>query len=297
MNPLRARFMKRITVVLCVAIALFTKDVSARFRMIDKDKSWNVLKSFYRTKRTVSYKFLEDTVIGDFHYTNLYYSFAPTIDTNFMFYAGAVREDTLAGKVFLRFVTGESFLIYDFKAAICDQIDITTFNARLLSSFEVEFADTVVIDSVKRRRMYLTSLDPSVSKDQVWIEGIGSNVGLIETAEAQYGSYSSSMLCCKNKTNLIWSSRKSLCFITTSDSRDKIVFKRNKRSSRARMISLDFDARKYTVKVISMKGKVVREKYIRTRKDLTFYKVRRGDYIVQIVDSFNKIHFAKKLTI
>ena len=145
--------------------------------------------------------------------------------------------------------------------------------------------------------MYLTSIDRSVAKDQVWVEGIGSTIGLIETAEAQYGNYYSSLLCCKNKGELIWSGPKSLCFMTTSDSRDKIVFKRNKRSSKARMISLDFDARKYTIRVISMKGKEVREKYIRTRKDLTFYKVRRGDYIVQIVDSFNKIHFAKKLTI
>jgi hypothetical protein len=283
--------------ILLTLISIIGYSAFAQFRLIDKGKSWNVLKS-YKDQRTVSYKFLNDTVIDNKNYSSLYYSFSDRLDTSDMYFSGYIREDTIKGNVFIRFMNGEEFVIYNFKAEICDIINLPSYNLASRIYFEVEFSDSIVINGVKKHRLMLTSLDKSLAKDQIWIEGIGSTIGLIETGEVQYGRYWSKLLCVKDSNNLLWSNRKGICYIVSGSNACKIAFKRNKRKkTNAKIISLDFEVKNLTVRVISTKGKMVKEQIMKTRKDQTIYHIRKGDYLVEIVDNFNKIYFTKKLKI
>jgi hypothetical protein len=283
--------------ILFTLISIIGYAASAQFRLIDKEKSWNVLKS-YKDQRTVSYKFLEDTLIDNKQYTSLYYSFSDRLDTSDMNFAGFLREDTAKGNVYLRFMNGEEFVIYNFKANVCDIINLPSYNLASRIYFEVEFSDSTDINGQKKHRLYLTSLDKSLAKDQIWIEGIGSNIGLIETGEVQYGRYWSKLLCVKDASNLLWSNRKGICYIVSGSNACKIAFKRNKRKkTNAKIISLDFEVKNLTVRVIKTNGKMIKEQLMKTRKDQTIYHIRKGDYLIEIVDNFNKIYFTKKLKI
>ena len=214
-----------------------------------------------------------------------------------MFFAGSVREDTLKGTVYIRFITGEEYLIYSFKNDICEKLSLPSYNAATQIPFEVEYIDSVIIGGVKKKRIFLNSLDKSVAKDQIWVEGMGSLIGLIETGEVQYGKYWSKLLCVKNETGLIWSNKKGICYIVSASNANKIVFRKNKRNANAKIISLDFETKNLTVKVFNLKGKMIKERLIKTKKDLTIYHVRKGQYIIQVVDKFNKIYFSKKIKI
>ena len=165
-----------------------TLHLQAQYRIINKNKSWNVLKS-YKEQKTISYKFLNDTIINGKIYSSLYYSFSDRLDSTDLNFAGFVREDTLKGNVYLRFMTGEEFVIYNFIVQPCAIIKLPSYNLATKIYFEVDFIDSVIINGEKKKRLYLTSLDNAVAKDQIWIEGIGSVVGLIETGEVQYGRY------------------------------------------------------------------------------------------------------------
>jgi len=284
------------TVLLCL-ISIIGFATKAQFRLIDKEKSWNVLKS-YKDQRTVSYKFLSDTIIDDKTYTSLYYSFSDRIDTSDMNFAGFIREDTAKGKVFIRFMNNDEFIIYNFKVMTCDVINLSSYNQASKIYFEVEFIDSMLVNGVKKRRLTLTSLDKTVAKDQIWVEGIGSTIGPIETGEAQYGRYWSKLLCVKDSSNLLWSNRKGICYIVSGSNACKIAFKKNKRkNTKAKIISLDFEVKNLTVKVISIKGKTVKQQLMKTRKDQTVYHIRKGEYLVEIVDNFNKIYLTKKIKI
>jgi len=279
-----------------ISIIGFT--ANAQYRIIDKGKSWNVLKS-YKDQRTVSYKFLSDTIINNKTYTSLYYSFSDRLDTDDMNFAGFLREDTLKGNVYIRFINGDEFILYNFKVNTCDIINLPSYNQASKIYFEVDFIDSMLVNGVKKRRLTLTSLDKTVAKDQIWVEGIGSTIGLIETGEAQYGRYWSKLLCVKDSSNLLWSNRKGLCYIVSGNNSCKIAFKRNKRKkTNAKIISLDFEVKNMTVRVISItKNKMVKQQLMKTRKDQTIYHIHKGDYLVEIVDRFNKIYFTKKIKI
>jgi len=287
--------MKKFIYLFFIILSWFSSQ--AQYRIIDKEKSWNVLKS-YKDQKTVSYKFLNDTIINDKTYTSLYYSFSDRLDTSDMNFAGFLREDTLKGNVYIRFINGDEFILYNFKVNTCDVINLPSYNQASKIYFEVEFIDSMVVNGVKKRRLTLTSLDRTVAKDQIWVEGIGSTTGLIETGEVQYGRYWSKLLCVKDSTNMLWSNRKGLCYIVSGNNACKIAFKRNKRkNTRAKIISLDFEVKSLTVKVISTKGKMVKQQLMKTRKDQTIYRIRKGEYLVEIVDRFNKIYYTKKLKI
>jgi len=285
----------RIILLFLISIIGFTS--KAQYRIIDKEKSWNVLKS-YKDLRTVSYKFLSDTTINNKTYTSLYYSFSDRLDTAEMNFAGFLREDTLKGIVYIRFINGDEFILYNFKVSTCDVINLSSYNQDSKIYFEVDFIDTMLVGGVKKRRLTLTSLDKTVAKDQIWVEGIGSTIGLIETGEAQYGRYWSKLLCVKDSNDMIWSNRKGLCYIVSGSNACKLAFKKNKKKkTSAKIISLDFEVKNMTVRVISTKGKMVKQQIMKTRKDQTIYRIHKGEYLVEVVDRFNKIYFTKKIKI
>jgi len=265
-------------------------------RVIDFNKTWNVLQT-YNNKQTLCYKFTSDTLINDTTFAVLKYSFSEKFDSINVKLAGYVREDTAKKRVYLRFVTGESFMIYNFKPEICDVINLPSFDLASLLSFRVEFSDTFVVEGVKRRRMFLESLDKAIARDQIWVEGIGSTVGLIETGEAQFGKFSSKLLCCHNQSGEVWNSGDGTCYFSNVDPTNNLVFKRSKTDDKPVIMPLDFNAVNLKLRIYTIDGRQVTVRKIKSKSDLSFTNLPSGIYIIEIIDYFDKIYLTKKIKI
>jgi len=272
---------------------------SAQGLIVNKALTWNVLQ-ITSNKRTITYRFFEDTIIKGVSYTNLYSSYSEDYDPQKGILVGSVREDSVRKKVYLRFTNGEVFELYNFKAEICDIINLPSFDGVTLLNYVVEFSDTVFVDSVKKRRMYLSSLEPNLTKDQVWIEGVGSNQGLIETCEHQFGNFNSQLLCCREGVNLHWRGNLGVCYFTTIDEYNKLILKTGKKNSDDNKIAemeINFDVTNLKLRIISEDGEVVSTRVIKSKKDLTFEKLQEGTYLIEIIDYFDKIYTTRKIKI
>lgn len=282
---------------LCILFSItLVCSATAQFRIIDTTRTWNVLQSANK-KETICYKFTNDTLIRDTTFFVLRYSHSESFEHLSSSLVGFVREDTAKKRVFLRFNTGESFMIYNFKPDICEIVNIPAFDYSNLISFLVEFSDTILIDGTKRRRMFLESLDKSAARDQVWIEGVGSTVGLIQTAIVERGDFSSKMLCCKANGKVIWQSNDGTCYYSNVDKSNSLVFKKGKDDKNAVVMPLDFSAINLKIRVYSIDGNIIITKKIKNKNDLSFDKFKPGIYLIELTDYFDKIYYTKKIKI
>ncbi|MBN2175636.1 MAG: T9SS type A sorting domain-containing protein [Bacteroidales bacterium] len=170
---------------LIIAILIFFEfsgfSQSPYYPLIDTGKTWHVMEAFFPGPTlTYIYKCDEDTVINNEIYKILYSSMeefpASWIKMGFL------REDS-SRKVFyspLSSLDFEPALVYDFNVEAGDTITITSFFQSY--PYEVEFVvttvDSILINGDYRRRINLSC---EYYGQNFWIEGIGSNNGLLET--------------------------------------------------------------------------------------------------------------------
>jgi hypothetical protein len=142
--------------------------------MLNGYSEWHVTNCYFGCN-TDKYYTIGDTVVNAQHYTFLdKYHY----NKNFL-----VREDTTSRKVYMRMLadTGNAreYLLYDFSVHTTDTVSIQN-----PGSPYPKYAGSFVVDSVilrplltkSHRYFYLHSLDTitSVTKNTVWVEGIGS---------------------------------------------------------------------------------------------------------------------------
>lgn len=116
--------------------------------------------------------------------------------------AGFIREDTIAKQVFFSYGEEEG-LIYDFSLTVGDTVVVENMylNYETLP-LVCDSIDQVDINGVMKNRFYLFTAE-SITKenynpDEVWIEGIGSNYGILYSGlgSVSMGGGTRSMLCC-----------------------------------------------------------------------------------------------------
>lgn len=292
--------MKRILLILGVLwVSLF----ETSGQIVDKKKTWNVMQTF-KISRTKCYQFLSDTLIHDTTYTKLFYSYSEHFDPDNALYAGAIKENK--GKVYIRFPSDEVFLLYDFTRQQCDTIDLGYLGLSSRVRMRVEWVETVMIDTVPHKRMFLTVLDGEERMEQVWMEGMGSNWGLIEVGELQQYNYNTKLLCVKEKGKLLWQSSLGVCYYSNAPDDQKVVIKTSpdpaKDIMKDRMeITLrnDLHIGETNLKLLiyNKEGDLVASRKIKRKKDLEFSNLASGEYLIQITDYFNKIYTVKKIRI
>ncbi|MFB6320348.1 T9SS type A sorting domain-containing protein [Saccharicrinis sp. FJH54] len=165
--------------------------------LLDTNTVWVVEYDYYNdippNTHQIKYHYQKDSIIGDLRYKN--------------FGKGAfgqdvlLREDTTNKKVYIlieNFGLIEESLLYDFNAKKGDTLNI----------FE---AGNIYIDSVA----YITLYNNEVRKifyysgglmGEYYIEGIGTNLGFIETAEA-IGPPALNLMCVKKNNVILWGYR------------------------------------------------------------------------------------------
>lgn len=164
----------------CFLTLLFSfilfKKVNAQtyFPILNNYSEWHVTNCYFGCL-TDKYYNIGDTIINGLHY-----SFLDKYHYNKNF---VIREDTTTRKVYMRLLaepsTTKEYLLYDFSL----QVNDTMFVSNPGSPFP-KYAGNFIVDSIKvrplvngnRKFFYLHSLDTtiSVTKNTVWVEGIGS---------------------------------------------------------------------------------------------------------------------------
>jgi len=154
----------------------------------DSNAVWNVLEtiSYYTDSakyNTVHYALFGDTVINATSYSKLFYNDG-VIDSTILLastntkYHGALRQEILAKKIFfLPKDSVEEILLYDFNLNIGDTFFIPIQQFSWTNILLCMYKDSILINNLYRKTYHMWHpLSLTWSK---WIEGIGSNKGLL----------------------------------------------------------------------------------------------------------------------
>lgn len=162
--------------ILIILLILGSWGASAQ-SFVSTDKLWSTMKgpvsgcsSFFCSSYFT--KFVGDTVIGETHYLKVMRSEDRQM-TNWDI-EGFIREDS-AQKVYYRDkLASVECLLYDFGCEVGDTLQLNCGCNR--SGYLVDSIKTVTTDS-PRKYYYLTYLE--MKSPEVWIEGIGSTMGIL----------------------------------------------------------------------------------------------------------------------
>ncbi len=136
--------------------------------------------------------------------------------------AGFIREDTIAKQVFFSYGEEEG-LIYDFSLAVGDTVVVNNMSMNdETQPLVCDSIDQVDINGVMKNRFYLFGIESSTNETynpaEVWIEGIGSNYGILYSGlgSVPMGGGTHSMLCCsQNGITIYMDSMFTKCYYDT----------------------------------------------------------------------------------
>ncbi len=199
-------------VMLLVLAVVMSANLSAQIskNIVDTTKQWNVVVHCWNGYMTYSYRVSnEDTLIADKVYYSLQMSYDYDTITNTWskwFQRDWIREDS--GRVYIftnREVdtngskgwtmcksqnTGAEYLLYDFNLQVGDSIGFTReytfwggYSESMFAPVRVTKVDSIEIDGEFYKRI---SFKDSVDFMETWIEGIGSDKGLLESFNLSY---------------------------------------------------------------------------------------------------------------
>ncbi len=145
------------------------------------------------------FTFMGDTLINDITYSKVYFHFGLTeLTPEALEFAGSFREDTVMGKSWI-IVPGntDELLLYDFTLEVSDQIQVsplrigsfyTLYEYGFLEdvfplTLTVELVDSLIINSEYRKVIQFQN-QFNTFDSLIWIEGIGSNGGILFSADS-----------------------------------------------------------------------------------------------------------------
>ena len=216
--------LKKRALMLLVLAVVMSINLSAQIskNIVDTTKQWNVARHQTNGIFTSSYKIgAKDTVVNEKQYYQLLQGFG--YDTLSQYYnewkfIDWIREE--GGRVFIltnefiesdyNFFSGKyptEYLLFDFNLRLGDTIMLYREHniapeARIGGSAVVVSEDSVEVESVRLKKIVLR-YDLSPYDEEVWVEGIGSNRGLITSGVFPYDRYFS-LLCVKQNDNLVF---------------------------------------------------------------------------------------------
>jgi hypothetical protein len=186
--------MKKIPFVLLLLLSLSIKGQT----LVSSDKLWSTMQGpvsgcssyFCRSYYT---KFEGDTLVDGIHYMKVLRSEDQPMQKWII--QGFIREDNNK-KIFYRdTIARKECLLYDFG---CETGDTLYLNCACREpGFLVDSIKTILTDGIPRKYFYLTYLEFKTSKE-VWIEGIGSTIGILNGGGFQHclTGGEEALLCC-----------------------------------------------------------------------------------------------------
>jgi len=186
--------MKYILIILLIIGSLGASSQS----LVSNNKQWSTMKgpvsgcnSFYCESYFT--KFIGDTVVDEIHYFKVLRSEDSQMQK--WITEGFIRED-INQKVYYRdTIAKQECLLYNFGCNVGDTLQLNCGCSN--TGFLVDSIRTIAIDGIPRRYFYLTYLE--MKTQEIWIEGIGSTMGILNGGGWGHcltgGSMSEALLC------------------------------------------------------------------------------------------------------
>lgn len=196
----------------CLGLALIVSDLKAQL-LVNKENQWNVAiyPTFTPDFHSYSIRLLDDTLINGLLYHKIYYSF-DSLNTNWIYQYGFLREDGF-NKVYYKRDNENEHVLYDFGLKINDTFKINEF-----CTLQVEETDTITLnDGQSRKRLKLVRKGDPNWGHEYWIDGIGSQYGLINHFRFCETDYSDVLLCFYSNNKLLFPLAPTSCFLTKNE--------------------------------------------------------------------------------
>ncbi|MEI2696287.1 MAG: T9SS type A sorting domain-containing protein [Saprospiraceae bacterium] len=181
--------------------------------LVEKENQWNVAiyPTFTPDFHSYAIKILDDTLVNGLVYHKVYYSY-DSINTVWNYRYGFIREDTLK-RVYYKRDHDNEVLLYDFNLNVNDTFKIDEF-----CTLQVVEIDSISLnDGQTRKRLKLVRKGEPGWGHEYWIDGIGSQFGLINHFGFCVTDYSDVLLCFYNNNKLLFPMAPASCFLTKND--------------------------------------------------------------------------------
>ena len=198
--------MKKLNIYTIFALLLMTRSVAVYAQeyvpIIQEGNVWNTLDvtvSMYNTYYNNVNWFSGDTIINDVRYAKL----MGTTDGDAPHLFSLLREDN--GKVWERLNNQREILLYDFTANVGD----TLWCGLWADEYHYNIVDSISIEHIGGvdRKKFWFGLEYGwfgTAATEIWIEGIGSDLGLLYSGSASISGAYYNTLCFHQNDELIW---------------------------------------------------------------------------------------------
>lgn len=208
--------MKKLITILYLCMISVTSFSQQYYPLVEEDRSWNVLTvvpswwpPFDSSCYTVNYLMYGDSILNTMEYKKFYISYEET-PINWTL-NGFIREDSLKRVWYRRIVDTSEVLLYDYSLLTGDSLKLgfdTTFY------YTVDSITTETVSDSLRKKYWISQ--ENYNWNETWIEGVGSNRGIINSATATLVGGWSWLLCMSDSGNLVYSNPNfTSCYINT----------------------------------------------------------------------------------
>lgn len=255
---------------------------------------WNISSSGFTPQiYTQALRINGDSVINSIKYKIVQSS----LDSNLLQWnnVALIRSDSM-NKIW-KFENGGNKLLYDFNLKLGDTFEISTIPIHDCELIVEQIDSIALSNGDKRKRIKLNSLNGWVGY-QIWIEGIGSEFGLLADHElincaTDYNRY---LKCFFIDEELQYTSSNDECWIITSTtehtSKNKILVYPNPAVGK---IKIEATIPITQLKIYNQDGKCILNKEVsnQTGIKLNVNRYKPGIYLLQILNLENEIHTKK----
>ena len=184
------------------------------YPIVQENNEWNVLKVFPTpgnpsdsSHLTMTYKFYGDTIISNQVYKKVLKSEAE-IPVNWG-YEGGIREEEQKVWYLSRYES-EEIQLYDFTLNIGDTVTIWGWEPMVVDSIS-----QIEINGEDRKQIYLSTWGQFIEH---WIEGIGSNFGILQSGTSLVVGWYTRFLCMSEDGELIYMNPNySSCYLVSTN--------------------------------------------------------------------------------
>jgi hypothetical protein len=288
-------------------ISLFVLFLFASFSnysqsLISPNKLWSTMKGPVFGCKSLyceSYftKFFGDTVIDEIHYLKVLRSDDPQMQK--WIFEGFIREDNNQKVYYRDTIAKRECLLYDFGCKVGDTLQLNCVCYE--TGYKVDSIQTVLVNNIPRKYFYLTYLKNETN--EVWIEGIGSNMGILNGGgwgHCAVGGWEA-LLCCFDTGVKIYQSPESpnYCYLSPEiingiESRNAIAqFKvyPNPVSGQLFIQSSSIIDELYTLEIYSVKGELLKTECLDPGSNLyrsDTSSLLNGIYILRLISDSGK---------
>lgn len=259
--------------------------------LVEIDNQWNiaVYPTFSPITLSYSLKIGEDTTINNILYNKVYYS-NDSLNTNWQFSNDYLRQDSTK-KVYHKEGDGNERLLYDFSLALND-----TFFIEGICTLVVTEIDSIALNNGEmRKRLKLEPADIPNWGSEYWIDGIGSNFGLLSHFGFCFFDYPDGFLCFYSNAQLQYPATPPSCFITPVEELDRKNIKIFPNPVHDILTIEDEEINLTRVILYDISGKIVKSNELRkTKNTINLSDLKNGFYLLILAGKDGYL-YSKKL--